>query len=60
MVKLLLSYAIVGLAKGDGVEIDDDLPVWKLEDAIREKEKSKGRVIGELQLFLAKKDGAWL
>ncbi|KAG3234632.1 hypothetical protein PI124_g20316 [Phytophthora idaei] len=61
MVKLLLTYAIVGLAEGDGVEIDDGLPVWKLKDAIREKEKSKDRVIRELQPFLAKtSDGAWL
>ncbi|KAG3235525.1 hypothetical protein PI124_g19440, partial [Phytophthora idaei] len=61
MVKLLLTYAIVGLAEGDGVEIDDGLPVWKLKDAIREKERSKDRVIRELQLFLAKTEGgAWL
>ncbi|KAE9055369.1 hypothetical protein PF005_g32579, partial [Phytophthora fragariae] len=61
MVKLLLTYALVGLTEGGGVEIDDGLPVWKLKDAIKEKENSKDRVIRDLHLFLAKTtDGKWL
>ncbi|KAG1688979.1 hypothetical protein DVH05_010248 [Phytophthora capsici] len=65
MVKLY--YAIVevgGTSPGSGfeVDIDNDASVAALKKVIKKENKNKLKSVdaGELQLFLAKKDGAWL
>ncbi|GMF61891.1 unnamed protein product [Phytophthora fragariaefolia] len=60
MVLVALTCALVGDAGVFGVKIDDSAQVGELEDAIRAKEQRKGRGIGEVQLFLAKKGAGWL
>ncbi|KAG6598124.1 Crinkler (CRN) family protein [Phytophthora cinnamomi] len=57
MVLLSLQCAIVG--NSFDVEIDDGAKVSQLKKAIKTENDIKGPA-RDLQLFLAKKDGAWL
>ncbi|KAG3108045.1 hypothetical protein PI124_g11619 [Phytophthora idaei] len=63
MVLLSLQCAIVGQVESlFDVEIDDGAKVSKLKKAIKEEKKNDLKDVDadKLQLFLAKKHGAWL